>query len=110
MTEPLSELLRLRITPSQRQHLSEAAALAGISSSEYARQLLTSSQSVQSALVSLRHALETLLDQHSPATQMETLMLLRTLVRPEQVNQVHKSMMTMGHMPAHSEMSYGTRT
>ena len=110
MTKPLSELLRLRITPSQRQHLSEAAALAGLSSSEYARRLLTTSQSMQSELMSLRHALETLLDQHSPATQMETLMLLRTLVQPAQVNQVHKSMLAMGYMPAHSEMSYGTRT
>jgi uncharacterized protein (DUF1778 family) len=110
MAEPLSELLRLRITPSQRQHLSEAAALAGLSSSEYARQLLTTSQSMQSELASLRHALETLLDQHSPATQIETLMLLRILVQPEQVNQVHNSMLTLGYMKAHSEMSYRTRT
>lgn len=75
MAEPLSELLRLRITPSQRQHLSEAAALAGLSSSEYARQLLTLLQSVQSELVSLHHTLEIQLDQQSPTTQMETLML-----------------------------------
>ncbi|MFC4963458.1 plasmid mobilization protein [Alcaligenes sp. GCM10023179] len=101
MAEPLSELLRLRITPSQRQHLNEAAALAGLSSSEYARQLLTTSQSMQSELASLRHALENLLDQHSPATQMETLMLLRILVQPEQVSQVHKSMLIIGQIPTY---------
>lgn len=104
MAEPLSELLRLRITPSQRQHLGEAAALAGLSPSEYARRLLTNSQAYKSELIALRHAVEQLLEQRSRAVELETLLLLRATLQPEQVNQVHQHMTTLGCLPKNLEI------
>lgn len=101
MAEPLSELLRLRITPSQRQHLGEAAALAGITPSEYARRLLTSSDSIQTELVALRHAIE-LVTEHQK-TGIETLLLLKQIVPLEKIKEAHQHMSTLGYPPLHME-------
>lgn len=101
MAEPLSELLRLRITPSQRQHLSEAAALAGLSSSEYARRLLTSSDSIQTELVALRHAIE-LLNEHQK-TSIEALLLLRGITPLEKIKETHQHMSTLDYPPLYME-------
>jgi|LSQX01.2.fsa_nt_gb hypothetical protein len=50
MHEPLSELIRIRVTPSQYQKLTEASILSGIKLSEYIRRLLISADSLQSEL------------------------------------------------------------
>ncbi|MCB4321475.1 hypothetical protein KOE80_04555 [Alcaligenes sp. 13f] len=104
MAEPLSELLRLRITPSQRQQLNEAAALAGLSPSEYARRLFADAQTYQAELMALRYAVEQLLEQKSRAIELETLLLLRSTLKPEQVRQVHQHMSGLGYLPTNMEI------
>lgn len=101
MAEPLSELLRVRITVSQQQNLSEAAALAGITPSEYARRLLTSSQGIQTELASLRHAIEAFTE-HQKA-DIETLLLLRQIVPLEKIKEAHQHMSTLGYPPTSME-------
>lgn len=101
MVEPLSELLRVRITPSQKQNFSEAAALAGITPSEYARRLLTSSDSIQTELEALRYAIELLTE--DKRTILETLLLIREIVPLEKVRKAHQRMSTLGYQPVHLE-------
>lgn len=101
MAEPLSELLRVRITPSQRQNFSEAAALAGITPSEYARRLLTSSDSIQTELAALRYAIEALAEQQKSG--IEILLLMRQIVPIERIREVHQHMSSLGYPPANME-------
>ncbi|WP_336580069.1 plasmid mobilization protein [Alcaligenes sp. CHO6] len=101
MAEALTELLRVRITPSQKQNFSEAAALAGITPSEYARRLLTNAHSIQTEVVALRHAIEVLAE-HQKAS-IESLLLLRQIVPMTKVEEAHQHMSMLGYQPLQIE-------
>ena len=54
MDEPLSEVIRIRVTPSHAARLGEAAALSGISLSNYVRRRLSADDTLQEELTLLR--------------------------------------------------------
>ena len=54
MNEPLSEVIRIRVTPSHAARLGEAAALSGLSLSNYIRRRLSADDTLQEELTLLR--------------------------------------------------------
>lgn len=90
MTEPLSELIRLRITPSHYQKLTEAAALAGLSLSEYLRRILSNVEHYQADRSAIRN---------TERAAMEALLILRQPLDAQRLVQVHKQLVSQGISP-----------
>mgnify|MGYP001176804926 CR=1 FL=1 len=100
MSEPLSELIRLRVTYRQYQQLSEAAVLAGLTLSEYLRRLLSSAVDLQEQLISIRNSAEMLAKtSQSEAAIMEALFLLRETASTAQLKQAQISLLLSGLTP-----------
>lgn len=106
MMEPKSELLRIRLTPSQLNSLTEAAAASGAPSiSDYIRAALFRQQEVDKELAAIRALI---IDYHGsgrpaggqPAVAVETLLLLRSLVPPATLRTVQAEMQRLGIAPA----------
>ncbi|NYT79552.1 hypothetical protein H0A71_21495 [Alcaligenaceae bacterium] len=90
MTEPLSELIRLRITPSHYQKLTEAAALAGLSLSEYLRRILFNVEHYQADRAAIRN---------TERAAMEALQILRQTVDAQRLALVHEQLVSQGVSP-----------
>jgi len=105
MTQPLSELIRLRVTPSQFQQLNEAAALSGLTLSEYLRRLLASAVSLKEELASLRDSAEMLSrSAKSESAIMEILLLLREIASSTQREHAQSSLISSGVTPIKMEV------
>lgn len=86
MNEPLSEVIRIRVTPSHAARLGEAAALSGLSLSNYIRRRLAADDTLQEELSLLRQIMAEL--SHLRDTRMaavETVHLVRAIAKPEQI-------------------------
>ncbi|TEA74154.1 plasmid mobilization protein [Allopusillimonas ginsengisoli] len=86
MNEPLSEVIRIRVTPSHAARLSEAAALSGLSLSNYIRRRLSADDTLQEELTLLRQIVADL--DHLQETRLaavETAYLVRAMAKPEQI-------------------------
>jgi len=86
MNEPLSEVIRIRVTPSHAARLGEAAALSGVSLSNYIRRRLAADDTLQEELALLRQImaeLSSLRDTRMAA--IETVHLVRAMAKPEQI-------------------------
>jgi len=86
MNEPLSEVIRIRVTPSHAARLGEAAALSGLSLSNYIRRRLSADDTLQEELTLLRQIVTDL--GHLRDTRLaaiETAHLLRAMAKPEQI-------------------------
>ncbi len=93
MNEPLSEVIRIRVTPSHAARLGEAAALSGLSLSNYIRRRLVADDTLQEELTLLRQIvtdLGQLRDTHRAA--VETVHLIRAMAKPEQIDQAQQSL------------------
>ncbi|NYT79229.1 hypothetical protein H0A71_19810 [Alcaligenaceae bacterium] len=90
MTEPLSELIRLRITPSHYQKLTEAAALAGLSLSEYLRRILSTVEHYQADRSAIHN---------TERAAMEALLILRQTIDAQSLAQVHEQLVSRGVSP-----------
>lgn len=100
MSEPLSELLRLRITASQYQNINEAAALAGLSISEYARRTLTANNDMLNELRTLRICVSDLTrTMQSEVAIIEILHLMRASASLSNINAAHSKMLEEGIKP-----------
>ena len=80
MNEPLSEVIRIRVTPSHAARLGEAAALSGLSLSNYVRRRLVADDNLQEELTLLRQILRNILcvvcPNQSRSAQIETQSLI----------------------------------
>ncbi|AEC19446.1 hypothetical protein PT7_0906 [Pusillimonas sp. T7-7] len=84
--EPLSEVMRIRLTPGQHRRLSEAAALSGLNLSDYVRRRLTAADTLAEELDALRQAVRHLSQiSETHAAALETAFLVRATARPEQI-------------------------
>lgn len=86
MNEPLSEVIRIRVTSSHAARLSEAAALSGLSLSNYIRRRLSADDTLQEELTLLRQIVADL--DHLQETRLaavETAYLVRAMAKPEQI-------------------------
>lgn len=86
MNEPLSEVIRIRVTPSHATRLGEAAALSGLSLSNDIRRRLSEDDTLQEELTLLRQIvadLGPLLETRLAA--VETAYLVRAMAKPEQI-------------------------
>jgi len=86
MNEPLSEVIRIRVTPSHAVRLGEAAALSGLSLSNYIRRRLSADDTLQEELTLLRQIVADL--DHLRDTRLaaiETAYLVRAMAKPEQI-------------------------
>lgn len=86
MNEPLSEVIRIRVTPSHAARLGEAAALSGLSLSNYIRRRLSADDTLQEELTLLRQIVADL--DHLQETRLaavETAYLLRAMAKPEHI-------------------------
>ncbi len=93
MNEPLSEVIRIRVTPSHAARLGEAAALSGLSLSNYVRRRLAADDTLQEELTLLRQIvadLGQLHDTHRAA--VETVHLVRAMAKPEQIDLAHQNL------------------
>lgn len=100
MSEPLSELIRLRVTASQYQNINEAAALAGLSLSEYSRKTLTANHVLLGELRALQRCISELTrTSQSEVAIVELLYLLREAATAEQLRVVHTRMLEEGTKP-----------
>lgn len=97
MNEPLSELIRVRVTPDQYQRLSEASLLSGLKLSEYVRRLLTTSATLESEITQLREAVDSL--KRTSTTEnavLEILFLLRESLTTDQNTRVQQQLNALG--------------
>lgn len=97
MNEPLSELIRVRVTPDQYQRLSEASLLSGLKLSEYVRRLLTTSATLESEITQLREAVDSL--KRTSTTEnavLEILFLLRESLTTDQITRVQQQLNALG--------------
>ncbi|WP_419204740.1 plasmid mobilization protein [Bordetella trematum] len=86
MNEPLSEVVRIRMTPSHAARLGEAAALAGLSLSNYIRRRLSADDTLQEELTLLRQIVASLGNlQDTRLVAIETAYLVRAMAKPEQI-------------------------
>lgn len=97
MDEPLSELVRVRLSRNQYRTLSEAAAVSGQNLSNYIRRRLAAADALAEELTLLRQAVNRL-DQISQAhaAAVESALLARAHARPEQVAIAHAAMKRLG--------------
>jgi len=100
VSEPLSELIRLRVTASQYQNINEAAALAGLSLSEYSRKTLTANHVLLGELRALQLCVSELTRaSQSDVAIVELLYLLREAATPVELRAVHARMLEEGIKP-----------
>ena len=86
MNEPLSEVIRIRVTPSHAARLGEAAALSGLSLSNYIRRRLSADDTLQEELTLLRQIVSNLGQlQDTRLVAIETAYLVRAMAKPEQI-------------------------
>ncbi|AEC20307.1 hypothetical protein PT7_1767 [Pusillimonas sp. T7-7] len=86
MNEPLSEVIRIRVTPSHAARLNEAAALSGLSLSNYIRRRLSADDTLQEELTLLRQIVADLSPLHETRlAAVETAYLVRAMAKPEQI-------------------------
>lgn len=86
MNEPLSEVIRIRVTPSHAARLGEAAALSGLSLSNYIRRRLSADDTLQEELTLLRKIVADLGHLHETRLAVvETTYLVRAMAKPEQI-------------------------
>lgn len=91
--EPLSEVIRIRVTPSHAVRLSEAAALSGLTLSNYIRRRLSADDTLQEELTLLRQIVADL--GHLRDTRLaaiESTHLLRAMAKPEHIAIVEANM------------------
>ena len=82
--EPLSEVMRIRLTSGQHRLLSEVAALSGLNLSDYVRRRLTAADTLAEELDALRQAVQHLSQiSETHAAELETAFLVRATARPE---------------------------
>ena len=86
MNEPLSEVIRIRVTPSHAARLGEAAALSGLSLSNYIRRRLAAEDTLQEELTLLRQIVAELGQLRDTRTAaVETAHLARAMAKPEHI-------------------------
>lgn len=86
MNEPLSEVIRIRVTPSHAARLGEAAALSGVSLSNYIRRRLAADDTLQEELSLLRQIVaEMTYLRDTRMAAIETVHLVRAIAKPEQI-------------------------
>ncbi len=86
MNEPLSEVIRIRVTPSHAARLGEAAALSGLSLSNYIRRRLVADDALQEELTLLRQIVADLGQlRDTRMAAVETVHLVRAMAKPEQI-------------------------
>lgn len=86
MNEPLSEVIRIRVTPSHAARLGEAAALSGLSLSNYVRRRLVADDTLQEELALLRQIVADLGQLRDTRTAtIETAHLVRAMAKPEHI-------------------------
>ena len=87
MNEPLSEVIRIRVTPSHAERLSEVAALSGLSLSNYVRRRLVADDALQEELTLLRQIVADLGQlRDTRLAAVETVHLVRAMAKPEQID------------------------
>jgi len=87
MNEPLSDVIRIRVTPSHAARLGEAAALSGLSLSNYVRRRLVADDTLQEELTLLRQIVADLGQLRDTRTAtIETAHLVRAMAKPEQID------------------------
>lgn len=109
--EPLSSgPLRIRVTPSQMHRLQAGAAAEGIPFADFVRGLLDRNLRIHEELVNLRRIILDQGGQNNEAptptpgdaahvAAIETLLLLRQLVRPENIRATHTDMVRLHLSP-----------
>lgn len=103
--EPLSEVVKLRLTPRQRFRYEQAAAHEGVTLSEYIRRQLVTADNVVDELRALRAWLEDskrLNETHLDSCAIETLLLLRSISDVDNLRSVHSAMKVIGVEPFHA--------
>ena len=86
MNEPLSEVIRIRVTSSHAARLGEAAALSGLSLSNYVRRRLMADDTLQEELTLLRQIVADLGQlRDTRMAAVETVHLVRAMAKPEQI-------------------------
>ena len=84
MNEPLSEVIRIRVTSSHAARLGEAAALSGLSLSNYIRRRLSADDTLQEELTLLRKVVADLGQlRDTRLAAIESAHLLRAMAKPE---------------------------
>ncbi|MDN3988520.1 MAG: hypothetical protein WCY47_08410 [Pusillimonas sp.] len=97
MDDPLSELVRVRLSRNQYRKLSEAAAISGQNLSTYIRHRLAAIDTLAEELSLLRQAVNRLSQiSEAHAASIESVLLARALARPEQIAIAHASMKRLG--------------
>lgn len=97
MDEPLSELVRVRLSRNQYRKLSEAAAVSGQNLSNYVRRRLAAADALAEELALLRQAVNRLdLISQTYALVVESTLLARAHARPEQIAIAHAVMKRLG--------------
>lgn len=93
MNEPLSEVIRIRVTSSHAARLGEAAALSGLSLSNYIRRRLAADDTLQEELTLLRQVVASL-DQlrDTRIAAVEAVHLVRAMAKPEQIDQAQRNL------------------
>lgn len=100
MSELLSQVIRIRVSHAQSMRLQQAAALAGLTFSDYVRRRLTSADAVADELALLRQAVHQLDGlQEARAGAIEAALLVRQQARPEHRAQVENTMQMLGVEP-----------
>ncbi len=91
MNEPLSEVIRIRVTSSHAARLGEAAALSGLSLSNYVRRRLMADDTLQEELTLLRQIVADLGQlRDTRMAAVETVHLVRAMAKPEQIATAEK--------------------
>ncbi|MFT0532918.1 MULTISPECIES: plasmid mobilization protein [Castellaniella] len=86
MNEPLSEVIRIRVTSSHAARLGDAAALSGLSLSNYVRRRLMADDTLQEELTLLRQIVADLGQlRDTRMAAVETVHLVRAMAKPEQI-------------------------
>ena len=79
MPEPLSEVIRLRVTYRQKADLEQAAAAAGLSPSDYMRRRLITGDSIINELAQIRQTIDRL-EAMAESQQQQSQEILKLLV------------------------------
>jgi len=96
MNEPLSEVIRIRVTPSHAARLGEAAALSGLSLSNYVRRRLVADDNLQEELTLLRQIVAELGQlRDTRMAAVETVHLVRAMAKPEQLDLAQQNLLRL---------------
>lgn len=100
MNEPLSAVIRIRMSHSQAMRLQQAAAVAGLSFSDYLRRRLTHADALADELALLRQAVQQLDSLAvTRAAAIEATLLARRQARPEHLSAAQADMEALGVEP-----------